>query len=254
MTSRSFDGRHVRAGREQVDGNLDEDGPARRRQRPAPGLGEQLRDLLGRLGARRPLHDGLEGGLLVGELVQEPAPGADQVARDLARDRHHGDVRARGLHQRGQRDERARAGREEKRRRPAARPRVAVGGEPGRELGAEADAAIELVRRPSQIASAWIPGTPNATSAPSASRLSATRLPPVRALTVCATAAILSRPMARDPRHDILFEPVRIGPKTLRNRFYQVPHCTGFGSEKPGSQARFRGMKAEGGWAAVCTE
>jgi dimethylamine/trimethylamine dehydrogenase len=60
--------------------------------------------------------------------------------------------------------------------------------------------------------------------------------------------------MARDSRHDVLFEPVRIGPKTLRNRFYQTPHCTGFGSEKPGSQARFRGMKAEGGWAAVCTE
>ena len=60
--------------------------------------------------------------------------------------------------------------------------------------------------------------------------------------------------MPRDPRHDVLFEPVRIGPKTLRNRFYQVPHCTGFGSEKPGSHARFRGMKAEGGWAAVCTE
>ena len=60
--------------------------------------------------------------------------------------------------------------------------------------------------------------------------------------------------MTRDPKHDILFEPVRIGPKTLRNRFYQVPHCTGFGAEKPGSQARFRGMKAEGGWAAVNTE
>jgi dimethylamine/trimethylamine dehydrogenase len=58
----------------------------------------------------------------------------------------------------------------------------------------------------------------------------------------------------RDPKHDILFEPVRIGPKTLRNRFYQVPHCTGFGAEKPGSQALFRGMKAEGGWAAVNTE
>jgi dimethylamine/trimethylamine dehydrogenase len=60
--------------------------------------------------------------------------------------------------------------------------------------------------------------------------------------------------MPRDPRHDVLFEPVRIGPKTLKNRFYGVPHCTGFGSEKPGSQARFRGLKAEGGWAAVCTE
>jgi dimethylamine/trimethylamine dehydrogenase len=39
--------------------------------------------------------------------------------------------------------------------------------------------------------------------------------------------------MARDPRHDMLFEPLRIGPKTLRNRFYQVPHCTRFGSGKP---------------------
>jgi dimethylamine/trimethylamine dehydrogenase len=58
----------------------------------------------------------------------------------------------------------------------------------------------------------------------------------------------------RDPKHDILFEPVAIGPKTLRNRFYAVPHCTGFGSEKPASQARFRATKAEGGWAAVCTE
>jgi len=60
--------------------------------------------------------------------------------------------------------------------------------------------------------------------------------------------------MPRDPRHDILFEPVRIGPKTLRNRFYQTPHCTGFGVAKPRTQAAFRGMKAEGGWAAVNTE
>ena len=60
--------------------------------------------------------------------------------------------------------------------------------------------------------------------------------------------------MARDPRHDCLFEPLRVGPKTLRNRFYQVPHCCGFGTEKPLHQARFRAMKAEGGWAAVCTE
>ena len=60
--------------------------------------------------------------------------------------------------------------------------------------------------------------------------------------------------MGRLARHDILFEPVPIGCKTLRNRFYQVPHCTGFGVEKPWTQAAFRGMKAEGGWAAVCTE
>jgi dimethylamine/trimethylamine dehydrogenase len=56
------------------------------------------------------------------------------------------------------------------------------------------------------------------------------------------------------PNHEILFEPVTIGPKTLRNRFYQVPHCSGFGTDKPWTQAAHRGMKAEGGWAAVCTE
>jgi dimethylamine/trimethylamine dehydrogenase len=60
--------------------------------------------------------------------------------------------------------------------------------------------------------------------------------------------------MARDPKYDILFEPVRIGPKTMRNRFYQVPHCNGAGVIHPGTQAAFRGMKAEGGWAVVCTE
>jgi len=58
----------------------------------------------------------------------------------------------------------------------------------------------------------------------------------------------------REKRHDILFESVKIGPKTLSNRFYAVPHSAGLGSEKPRSQAEFRGMKAEGGWAAVCTE
>jgi dimethylamine/trimethylamine dehydrogenase len=60
--------------------------------------------------------------------------------------------------------------------------------------------------------------------------------------------------VTRDPRHDVLFEPVQIGPRTLRNRFYQSPHCTSFGAELPGAQAHIRGMKAEGGWAAVNTE
>ena len=60
--------------------------------------------------------------------------------------------------------------------------------------------------------------------------------------------------MARDPKYDCLFEPIQIGPKTLKNRFYQVPHCIGAGSERPGSQAGHRGMKAEGGWGACCTE
>jgi len=57
-----------------------------------------------------------------------------------------------------------------------------------------------------------------------------------------------------DPRHAILFEPVVIGPKVLPNRFYQVPHASGFGSIKPGSQAAFRAIKAEGGWGGVCVE
>jgi NADH:flavin oxidoreductase / NADH oxidase family len=43
--------------------------------------------------------------------------------------------------------------------------------------------------------------------------------------------------MARDSKHDILFQPIQIGPKTLRNRFYQVPHCIGAGSDRPGFQA-----------------
>jgi dimethylamine/trimethylamine dehydrogenase len=60
--------------------------------------------------------------------------------------------------------------------------------------------------------------------------------------------------MARNPRYDILFEPVRIGPVTARNRFYQVPHCTGMGFEQPHSVSRLREIKAEGGWAVVNTE
>src|SRR6516165_9410445 len=57
-----------------------------------------------------------------------------------------------------------------------------------------------------------------------------------------------------DSRHAILFEPVTIGPKTLQNRFYQVPHASGFGSARPRTQAAFRAIKAEGGWGGVCVE
>ncbi len=60
--------------------------------------------------------------------------------------------------------------------------------------------------------------------------------------------------MSRDPRYDILFEPVRIGPVTAKNRFYQVPHCNGMGFNWPQSHAKMREMKAEGGWAVICTE
>ena len=55
-------------------------------------------------------------------------------------------------------------------------------------------------------------------------------------------------------RYDTLFEPVRIGPLTARNRFFQVPHCTGMGAALPHTLNAMRGMKAEGGWAVVCTE
>jgi dimethylamine/trimethylamine dehydrogenase len=60
--------------------------------------------------------------------------------------------------------------------------------------------------------------------------------------------------MSRDKRYDILFEPVRIGPITTKNRFYQVPHCNGMGHRFPKAMAAMRGMKAAGGWGVVCTE
>jgi dimethylamine/trimethylamine dehydrogenase len=60
--------------------------------------------------------------------------------------------------------------------------------------------------------------------------------------------------MTRDPRYDILFEPLRIGPVTTPNRFYQVPHCNGMGNIRPRMLAEMRGIKAEGGWGVVCTE
>ncbi|MEI9904621.1 MAG: hypothetical protein WDN06_12090 [Asticcacaulis sp.] len=58
----------------------------------------------------------------------------------------------------------------------------------------------------------------------------------------------------RDPRYDILFEPVKIGPVTAPNRFYQVPHCNGMGWKHPQALAKMRETKAEGGWGVVCTE
>jgi dimethylamine/trimethylamine dehydrogenase len=57
----------------------------------------------------------------------------------------------------------------------------------------------------------------------------------------------------RDPRYDVLFEPVRIGPKVMRNRFYQTPHDSALASHAPGAEAYYRAIKAEGGWAVVNT-
>ncbi len=58
----------------------------------------------------------------------------------------------------------------------------------------------------------------------------------------------------RDPRYDILFEPMAIGPVTAKNRFYQVPHCNGGGYRDPSAAAEMRGIKAQGGWGVVFTE
>ena len=60
--------------------------------------------------------------------------------------------------------------------------------------------------------------------------------------------------MARNPYFDILFEPVRIGPVTTKNRFYQVPHATAHGYKMPNSHAGVRAIKAEGGWGVVNTD
>ena len=60
--------------------------------------------------------------------------------------------------------------------------------------------------------------------------------------------------MTRDPRYDILFEPLQIGPVTTKNRFYQVPHCNGGGYRDPSAASQMRKTKAEGGWGVVFTE
>jgi dimethylamine/trimethylamine dehydrogenase len=55
-------------------------------------------------------------------------------------------------------------------------------------------------------------------------------------------------------QYGILFEPVAIGPLVTKNRFFQVPHCNGMGYRDPSAEAAMRKVKAEGGWAVVCTE
>jgi dimethylamine/trimethylamine dehydrogenase len=59
---------------------------------------------------------------------------------------------------------------------------------------------------------------------------------------------------SRPSRYDILFEPVRIGPKVAKNRFYQVPHCNGGGYRDPSAVVEMRRTKAEGGWGVIFTE
>ena len=59
--------------------------------------------------------------------------------------------------------------------------------------------------------------------------------------------------MSRNPRYDILFEPVRIGPVTAPNRFYQTPYASGTGNQMPHTRAAMREVRAEGGWGVVNT-
>ena len=59
--------------------------------------------------------------------------------------------------------------------------------------------------------------------------------------------------MSINPRYKVLFDPVKIGPKTAKNRFYQVPHAMGTGNDMPNTRAAQRGIKAEGGWSVINT-
>ena len=59
--------------------------------------------------------------------------------------------------------------------------------------------------------------------------------------------------MPNNPDYSILFEPVKIGPVTAPNRFYQVPHASGMTEANPRIRAAFRETKAEGGWGVVST-
>jgi len=59
--------------------------------------------------------------------------------------------------------------------------------------------------------------------------------------------------MSRNPRYDILFEPVKIGPVTAPNRFYATPHAYGTGNQMPHTRAAMREVRAEGGWGVVNT-
>ena len=59
--------------------------------------------------------------------------------------------------------------------------------------------------------------------------------------------------LGRNPRYDILFEPVKIGPVTAPNRFYCTPHALGTGNQMPHTRAAMREVRAEGGWGVINT-
>lgn len=57
-----------------------------------------------------------------------------------------------------------------------------------------------------------------------------------------------------DPRYNILFEPLQIGPVRTKNRFYSVPHAIGMGMAGMDGMIAFRAARAEGGWGVICAE
>ena len=55
-------------------------------------------------------------------------------------------------------------------------------------------------------------------------------------------------------RYKILFDEVKIGPVTAPNRFFAVPHATGYAWNQPSGAIAIRAMKAEGGWGTVAVQ
>ncbi|WP_292540222.1 FAD-dependent oxidoreductase [Mesorhizobium sp.] len=54
-----------------------------------------------------------------------------------------------------------------------------------------------------------------------------------------------------DPRYEVLFEPVKIGPVTTPNRFVSMPHAIGHSYLMPNGAIGIRETRAEGGWGIV---
>lgn len=53
--------------------------------------------------------------------------------------------------------------------------------------------------------------------------------------------------------YSLLLEPIKIGPVTAPNRFYQTPFTSGAGFWRPKTRTAFREVRAEGGWGVVNT-
>ena len=170
---------------QHVDRDLDHDRALRRRTASAERLGDECRACSSSaLGAqRRALVERAKTSVWRGSSCRKPRFWSMIASRDLRDDvdeRHVGGPR---LHERAGRDERARAGRRQQHRRtcrwsarsrrPRSRPRARCA----------ARCSVRPPpppRRPSQIASAWMPGRPKTASAPHASQRFDDDVPPIR--------------------------------------------------------------------------